>query len=225
MLVLMVEDDKKISKLLIGLLTRDGYQVDHALDGEEALEYCQQNKYDVIIMDWMMPVMDGIETIKRLRLTEYASPILMLTAKDDLDAKVTGLETGADDYLVKPFEYRELSARIKALSRRGVKKLNKDIVTIGAFQVDRTSNTVSRGNKTINLTNREYQLFIILLENSGQVLPKNLLIDRVWGLDGEVTPNNLETYIKRLRKKIECEDEKCIINVRGIGYKMEIKNV
>ncbi|WP_432666501.1 response regulator transcription factor [Wukongibacter baidiensis] len=225
MLVLLVEDDDKITKLLIKLLTKDGYQVDHAFDGEEALIYCQQNRYDVIIIDWMMPVMDGIETIKRLREMKYSSPILMLTAKDDLDDKITGLDSGADDYLIKPFEYRELTARIKALARRGDRVLNQDVVTVGHLQVNRTSKTVSRNEHTINLTNREYQLFIILFENIGQVIPKNVLIDRVWGLDVDVTPNNLETYIRRLRKKIENSQERYIVNVRGVGYKMEIKDV
>lgn len=225
MLVLLVEDDNKIAKLLIGLLTKDGYQVDHAYDGEEAMIYCQQNRYDVIIMDWMIPVTDGIETTKRLRKMKYSSPILMLTAKDDLDDKIMGLESGADDYLIKPFEYRELTARIKALVRRGDRMLKQDIVTVGHLKVNKTSKTVSRNDQTINLTNREYQLFIILFENVGQVIPKNVLIDRVWGLDGDVTPNNLETYIRRLRKKIENSHEKYIMNIRGVGYKMEVRDV
>ncbi|QUI21304.1 response regulator transcription factor [Vallitalea pronyensis] len=225
MLILLAEDDPKIGKLLTGLLKKDGYEVDHAVNGEEVLLYCEQNDYDVIVLDWMMPILDGIKTCEKLRLDGIATPILMLTAKDDLDDKVTGLETGADDYVVKPFEYRELLARLNALARRKARTLKKDSINLGQLVIERNSKTLRRNGEIIRLTKREYQLFAILVDNKNQTLPKKVLLDRIWGMDGEVTDNNLETLVRRLRKKIETSDEKLIKNVRGVGYKLEVENV
>ncbi|MBN2879476.1 MAG: response regulator transcription factor [Clostridia bacterium] len=221
MIVLLAEDDQKIAKLIIGLLVKDGYQVDHANDGEEALLYCENNVYDVIILDWMMPVLDGLETCVKLREKGYSGAILMLTAKDTLNDKVMGLESGADDYLIKPFEYRELLARLKVLARRSTLTLKNDIVIRDNISLNRATNTVYIDNIDANLSRREYQIFSMLFENAGQVIPRDVLIDRVWGMDGEVTSNNLDAHIRLLRKKIEKNGKKLIVNVRGIGYKME----
>ncbi len=225
MLILLAEDEPKIAKLIINLLNKDGYQVDYAQDGEEAILYCKNNSYDVIILDWMMPVLDGIETCIKLRRNEYTGAILMLTAKDSLNNKVLGLESGADDYLVKPFEYRELLARLKALSRRSTMTLRKDTQTIADITLNRATKTVYKNNQMISLSKREYQLFAILFENAGQVIPREVLLDRVWGIDGNITTNNLDAHIRLLRKKIESREGKIIKNVRGIGYKLEFKNV
>lgn len=225
MLILLAEDEPKIARLIIDLLKKDGFQVDHAKDGEEVMFYCDNNSYEVIILDWMMPVLDGLNTCKKLRENGYNGAILMLTAKDSLDDKVIGLESGADDYLIKPFEYRELLARLKALTRRSNNKLIGDIHTIAEFSVNRTTKTVYRNNKVINLSKREYQLFNILFDNAGQVIPRQVLMDRVWGIDGEITDNNLDAHIRLLRKKIESRDSRIIRNIRGIGYKLELRNV
>jgi DNA-binding response OmpR family regulator len=223
MLILLAEDDPKISKLLLHLLNKDGYQVDHAVDGGEVLMYHGMNQYEVIILDWMMPIMSGIEACIELRKQKYMGGILMLTAKDSLDDKVTGLEAGADDYLVKPFEYRELLARINALSRRSSKGLHEDLLLAGPFEMNRATKTITYNGSTINLSHREYQLFSLLLENNGKVVPRGTIIDRVWGIDGDVSPNNLDAFIRLLRKKIERpESPRFILNVRGIGYKVEV---
>jgi len=169
----------------------------------------------------MMPVLDGIETCAKLRGRGYSGAILMLTAKDTLNDKVMGLESGADDYLIKPFEYRELLARLKVLARRSTLTLKNDIVTRDNISLNRATSTVYIDNIDANLSKREYQIFSMLFENAGQVIPRDVLIDRVWGIDGEVTSNNLDAHIRLLRKKIEKNGKKLIVNVRGIGYKME----
>jgi len=223
MLILLAEDDPKISKLLVHLLNKDGHQVDLAINGEEAIMYNEINDYEIIILDWMMPVMDGIEACEKLRIKGFANGILMLTAKDTLDDKVVGLESGADDYLVKPFEYRELSARLKALSRRSVKKIKSDISVKGVFSIDRSLQRAFYKDKQLEFTKREYQLFSLLFENEGNAVPREIIIDRVWGIDGDISNNNLDAFIRLLRKKIgKIVDQKIIINVRGIGYKLEV---
>lgn len=225
MLILLAEDDPKLAKMLIRLLNKDGYQLDHAFDGEEALLYYESNTYDLIILDWMMPRLNGIDTCVKLRDMNYMGAILILTAKDTLDHKVVGLESGADDYLVKPFEYRELAARIKALLRRSSKTIEKDILVRDEIILDRSSKTVCIKNQEINLSKREYQLFSVLFENEGQVIPRETLINLVWGIDSDITNNNLDAYISLLRKKVEKNDKKIIKSVRGIGYKMVINDV
>jgi len=223
MALLLAEDDPKISKHLIYLLSKDGYQVDHAVDGEEALMYAGMNEYEIIILDWMMPIMSGDIVCQTLRARQYSGGILMLTARDTLDDKIRGLEFGADDYLVKPFEYRELLARIKALERRSSKAIQSDLLIIGRFSMDRAKQIVYSDGELLNLSKREYQLFSLLLENAGTIVPRDTLIDRVWGIDGEVSQNNLDAFIRLLRKKVEVSGKKrTIVNARGIGYKVEV---
>ncbi len=222
-MILLAEDDKKIAELLIHLFKKDGYQIDHANDGEEALIYTEMNHYDVIILDWMMPIKSGIEVLEILRSRNYNGGILMLTAKDTIDDKIEGLDNGADDYLVKPFEYRELLARVQALLRRSSKKIIDSSVSIGPFKLDRKHKVISVSGRDLGLSNREYQLFDLLLENNNQVVTRELIIDRVWGLDQEISQNNLDAFIRLLRKKIaKAINEKVIITVRGIGYKVEV---
>lgn len=223
MLLLLAEDDLKIAKLIKHLLEKDGYQVDHAKDGCEALEYAKLNHYDLIILDWMMPGKTGIEVCTLLRRAEYHGGIILLTAKDTLSDKVQGLDSGADDYLVKPFEYQELYARIKSLLRRSSGIVARDILEVGNIAVNKTEKNVLIDGVNLNLSRKEYQLFEFLFENRGAVLTRELMIDKIWGLDGEVTDNNLDSFIKLLRKKIEkCSKDRLIQNVRGIGYKMEV---
>ncbi len=226
MLILLAEDDPKIAKLLVQLLRKDGYQVDHAKDGEEVRIYFDMNTYELVILDWMMPGITGIDVCKKLREEDYHGGILMLTAKDTLDDKVIGLEAGADDYLVKPFEYRELKARIVALSRRSGRQLQQDKVTKGPFSIDRALQVAYYGNENIGLSKREFQLFSLLFENHGSAVPRNLIVDKVWGIDGEISDNNLDVFIKLLRKKLRAfEKKQVIVTVRGIGYKLEVYDV
>jgi len=223
MLLLLAEDDPKIAELLIHLLKKDGYQIDHAKDGVEALLYTENNCYDIVLLDWMMPGKSGLEVCEILRNRHYNGGILMLTARDTLDDKIIGLETGADDYLIKPFAYKELLARVKALSRRSTQKLNDDFLKIGSYTLDRVHKIVLYKDSDLSLTSREFQLLSLLLENNRQIVPRAVIIDRVWGLDQEITQNNLDAFIKLLRKKIEKSTKDNIIrNVRGIGYKVEV---
>lgn len=222
-MILLAEDDLKISELILHLLRKDGYEVDHAKDGEEALMYVSMNTYEIIVLDWMMPILDGVETCIKLRKNGYQGGILMLTAKDTLDDKIIGLDSGADDYLIKPFEYRELLARIKALSRRSNKSLAQDILEIGDFKINRSSHTAYYCNKALELSKKEYLLFELLFENSPNAITRSTIIDRIWGLDGEISDNNLDAFIRLLRKKLNQKvKQKLIVNIRGIGYKMEI---
>ena len=223
MLILLAEDDSKIAELLIHLFKKDGYQIDHAKDGVEALLYSENNHYDIILLDWMMPEKSGLEVCETLRNRHYNGGILMLTARDTLDDKIIGLENGADDYLIKPFEYKELLARVKALSRRSTQKLNDDLLAIGDYTLDRVHKIVLYRNTDLSLSSREFQLLSLLLENNRQVVPRDVIIDRVWGLDQEITQNNLDAFIKLLRKKIEkSTKDNIILNIRGIGYKVEV---
>lgn len=223
MVVLLAEDDMKIAKNLVYLLGKDGFQVDHATDGAEAMLFIERNDYPIIILDWMMPELSGVEVCHQLRNNQYQGGIIMLTAKDTLDDKIEGLDAGADDYLVKPFEYKELLARVKALARRSNNRVVSEIIQIGEFQIHTKIKTIFYRNQQINLTNKEYQLFALLLENNRQIVPRELLIDRVWGVDQDISANNLEAFIRLLRKKVESVTQtKIIHNVRGIGYKLEL---
>ncbi|MBN2795833.1 MAG: response regulator transcription factor [Clostridia bacterium] len=221
MLFLLAEDDPKIAHFLIELMKKDGYQVDHALDGAEVLDYVKMNDYDIIIMDWMMPNLNGIDAVKILRKNGFEGGILMLTAKDDLENKVIGFEAGVDDYLVKPFQYKELKLRLLALLRRTKRGIVNSEITIGNLNIDLNHKSVHFQKEVVHLSKREYQLLLVLAENANQIVPREKLIDLVWGMDTEVTMNNLDAHIRLLRKKIGGKKDSPIINVRGIGYKME----
>ncbi len=222
-MILLAEDDERIARHLVKLLRQDGFGVDHALDGNDALAYAEANDYELVVLDWMMPGRDGLSVCRELRTRGYDGGILMLTARDTLENKIDGLDAGADDYLVKPFEYRELLARIKALSRRSRKPLSEDTLRAGPFLADRNTHTVRFDGRALHLSRREFQLFLFLLENHGRIVPRETLLDRIWGLDEEVTANNLDAHLRLLRKKLEAEGApRCIVTVRGLGYRLEV---
>ncbi len=226
MLLLLAEDDPKIAKLILRLLQKEGHRVDHASTGEEALMFVEMNQYELIILDWMMPGMSGIDVCKKLRQHHYEGGILMLTAKDDLDDKVIGLEAGADDYLIKPFEYRELSARIIALGRRSNRQIQSKQVTKGVFSIDTVMKVAYYKGENMALTSREFQLFQLLFDYNGAAVPRDLILSRVWGMDGDITDNNLDAFIRLLRKKLKAFDKRpLIVNKRGIGYRLEVYDV
>ncbi|HEY3424034.1 MAG TPA: response regulator transcription factor [Negativicutes bacterium] len=226
MRILLAEDDHRLSKLIKFMLEKEKIKVDWVTQGDVAFEYAMYSPYDVVILDWMMPGETGINVCERLRKQGYQESILMLTARDSLDDRVLGLDTGADDYIVKPFEFAELIARIRALARRSRLKLKEDIVQVGDLVLNRSDHTARRGDRDIQLTTREFQLLDLLLQNNGRVMSREILLDRVWGLETEVTPNNLDAYIRLLRKKIDFYDEEILLhNVRGIGYKLEVPHV
>lgn len=189
-------------------------------DGQNAYDYASFTDYDVIILDWMPPEMSGIEVCKRLRENGYNGGILFLTAKDSVEDVVEGLDSGADDYLIKPFKFEELVARLRALSRR-VDKPFENVLSAGDLELNLNTHEVKRNGKVIELSKKEYELLELLLRNKHQVLPREVIIERIWGLDADVTNNALDALVKLLRKKVDEPGKPSIIkNVRGVGYKL-----
>lgn len=225
MRVLLAEDDKRLGNLVQRMLGQQGIMVDWVNNGDEALRSAEKGFYEVVVLDWMMPELSGLAVCKQLRDSQYQGGILMLTAKDAADDLVMGLEAGADDYLVKPFEFKELVARIRSVARRSKVALKEDIIRAADLEINQLTKTAKRGNRKIQLSAREYMLLQILVENYGRVLPREILLYRVWGWETEVSPNNLDAFIKLLRKKIEHPGEGQLIhNIRGIGYKLEARD-
>lgn len=217
--ILIIEDDDQILKILRRSLVYEGYQVDTAADGEEGLNLLRDNKPALVILDWMLPGMDGLEVCRRIR--ELGNqPILMLTAKDTLEDRVQGLDAGADDYLVKPFELDELLARIRALLRR-TQVERAPILTFGDLSLDTSTRQATRKNRLIMLTAKEYDLLEMFMRHPRQVLTREIIFDRVWGYDFGGESNVLDVYIRYLRQKLEGEGEiRLIHTVRSVGYVM-----
>ena len=201
MRILLAEDDMKLGKLIQYMLQQKGHFVDWVTSGDMAYEYAMFDPYEIIILDWMMPVESGIDACKRLRENGCESSILMLTARDSIEDRVVGLDGGADDYLVKPFEFEELFARIRALARRTNLKIQKETIAFGEFTLDRTQKLVKRWDSVIQLSPREFQILDLLVQNKGIVISRDRIIERVWGMESEVNSNIIESYIKLLRRK------------------------
>lgn len=219
MKILLAEDDLHLGELIVHLLKKKGIDhIDWVQEGEDAYDYAMAEFYDVVVLDWMLPNGDGVDVCRRLRQNGYTGAILMLTAKDAVQDRVTGLEAGADDYLVKPFEIDELVARLKALARRTFVPLQEEKVTFHGFTLNRTSHTLHRGDEEIFLTPREFQLLDLLVQNQGQVVPRETILDRVWGWDADVSMKTIDATIKLLRKKLK---DDVIQTVRGVGYKID----
>jgi DNA-binding response OmpR family regulator len=217
--ILLAEDDVRLGKLLVHMLEKEYHQVNWVKNGEDAYDWALTNQYDVLILDWMMPKLDGIQVTQLLRQHGSKIPILMLTAKDAVEDRIEGLDTGADDYLVKPFAFEELFARIRALGRRREMLLEKNTITVGDLSLDTATHTVIRQGRKIDLTRREYQLLELLMRHRGQVLTRELLIDRIWGMDQDVTGNSLDALVRLLRRKIDKKGQKTYIKtVRGVGF-------
>lgn len=222
MRILLAEDDMKLGKLIQYMLQQKGHFVDWVTSGDMAYEYAMFDPYDIIILDWMMPVESGIDACKRLRENGCESSILMLTARDSIEDRVVGLDGGADDYLVKPFEFEELFARIRALARRTNLKIQKETIVFGEFTLDRTQKLVKRWDSVIQLSPREFQILDLLVQNKGIVISRDRIIERVWGMESEVNSNIIESYIKLLRRKMGLDEAGTMIKtIRGIGYKLE----
>jgi len=217
--ILIVEDEEKIANFLRRGLLEESYAVDIAGDGEDALYKFEINEYDLIILDLLIPKVDGISVCRKIREVNTSIPIIMLTAKDATGDKVKGLDAGADDYMTKPFSFSELSARVRALLRRG-KKADPTILTIDNLSLDPATRTAKRGNKTIVLTTREYALLEYFMRNPDRVITKTELLEHVWDYNYDGLSNILETYVKYLRKKLKVHpDEKELIHtMRGSGY-------
>ncbi len=217
--VLIVDDDPKLLKMLQRTLVYENLTVFTATNGLEALPLVKTHQPDLIILDWMMPQMDGLTFIQLLRDEENHTLVLMLTARDAIENRVEGLESGADDYLVKPFAPAELVARVHALLRRVEKKPEKKKITYADVSLDPTTREVIRGERSINLTVTEFNLLQILMRHPRQVLERSQILNEVWGYDFGGDDNVLEIYIGYLRKKMENEgDLRLIQTVRGVGY-------
>ncbi|KLO23570.1 response regulator ArlR [Marinitoga sp. 1197] len=212
--ILIIEDDKSISRLLELELKHEGFKVDVANDGNEGLEKYEQFKPDIIILDLMLPGMDGMEIADSIRNYDHNVGIIMLTAKGDLKSRIEGLKTGADDYVVKPFEIEELLARIEALLRRLGKH---EVLSVSNIELDSEKMEVKVKGKEINLTLTEFNLLRYLLVNRNSVISKEKLLEEIWGYDDPENINLVEVYINYLRKKLGNEGKK-IKTVRGVGY-------
>ncbi len=221
MQILVVEDEHKIAQLLKKGLIEEHYAVDLAPDGDEALYKFSVNSYDLILLDIMIPKVDGISVCKEMRKTNHTVPILILTAKDAIEEKVKGLDAGADDYVLKPFSFAELSARIRALLRRG-NKANPVILQIADLSLDPAAKTATRNGKVLSLTAREYELLEYFMHHQNKVLTKTQLLEHVWDYNYEGLSNIVETYIKYLRQKLRVSpsSKELIHTHRGLGYKM-----
>jgi DNA-binding response OmpR family regulator len=223
MQILLAEDDRKLGNLIAHMLQKEKHSVDWVQNGEDAFDYAISTNYDILILDWMMPGDSGVNVCRRLRNVGHQTPILMLTAKDTLDDRVQGLDSGADDYLVKPFEFAELFARLRALSRRAAIPLKEETITIGDLELQCNSHSLYRNGEEIQLTPREFQLLELLARNRGQVIPREVIYERVWGYEADVTSNTIDAFVRLLRKKIDRPGQKKLIsNVRGVGYKLEV---
>jgi two-component system, OmpR family, response regulator QseB len=221
MRILIVEDDDRIAKPLMEDLRHQGYAVDFARDGMEGWEFAQVANYDLILLDVMLPKMDGIMLCKRLRAAKFSTPILMLTARDTTSDKVTGLDAGADDYLIKPFELEELSARVRALSRRSpeVKPL---ILSHENLELNPTTHTAKYGDIPVALTPREYGILECFLNQPNQVLTRSQILEKLWEFDSNSGEETIKTHITNLRKKLKATGakENFIETVYGIGYRL-----
>lgn len=224
MRVLIVEDEKYLSDAVAHILKKNGYDVDQAFDGEDGLEKAKTGIYDVVVLDVMLPKMDGVEVIKCLRQRKSDVAVIMLSALGETGHKVTGLDAGADDYLAKPFKVPELLARIRALGRREGKVIKDSVVRFGDIELDSDSYEMRSGEKEFKLTAKEFALMDILLKSADKVVNKELILGKIWGEDAFKEDGYVEVYVSFLRKKLaELDSDVKITTMRGVGYKLEKK--
>jgi DNA-binding response OmpR family regulator len=226
--VLIIEDEERLSQFLSLELTHEGYYVEQFVDGREGLQSALDNDWDIILLDLMVPGLNGLEICRRIRQVKK-TPIIMMTARDSVIDRVAGLDHGADDYIVKPFAIEELLARIRSIFRRiefeneqaQGEDTQQTIVTYKDLSIEKENHVVRRGNEVIELTKREYELLLILMENINVVLARDLLLQKVWGYETQIETNVVDVYIRYLRNKIDRPgDESYIQTVRGTGYVM-----
>ena len=218
MRILVVEDSRDMNRLIVKTLTREGYTVDGCFDGEEAWLYLGGAEYDAILLDVMLPKCSGYEVLRLLRAHGIATPVLFLTARDTVEDRVRGLDLGADDYLVKPFDFAELLARIRAMTRKASGS-RSNLFTVADLTVDTARRTVTRGGEPIELIAKEYAILEHLIRQRGAIVSRAQLEDRIWNYEGAGSSNNIDVYISRLRKKIDGNRPvKLLHTVRGIGW-------
>jgi heavy metal response regulator len=218
MRILVIEDEKKVASFIQRGLEAEHYHVDVAYDGESGLLQLFDNEYDVLILDVMLPKRDGLSVLREMRVRKLTIPVLMLTARDTVADKVTGLDQGADDYLTKPFAFEELLARLRALLRRGASTVAPEL-SLADLQLDLVTHQVTRAGKRIDLTAKEFALLEFFLRQPGRVLSRALIAQHVWGVDFDTFTNVIDVYVNYLRKKIDAEFEpKLLHTIRGVGY-------
>ncbi len=223
MRILIVEDDKYINDIVTRKLKKELFFVDNCFDGLDAINYLKMYSYDVIVLDILLPGIDGLEILKTLRGLDIKTPVIMLTAKDTIEDRVRGLELGADDYLIKPFAFVELLARIKVLIRRNTNTITNQL-KIADLVMDNSSRTVKSGNIDIQLTSKEFDILEYLLINNGIVLNRDKISQHLWGYEYEGNSNVIDVFIRYLRKKIDDQHEiKLIHTIRGVGYVLKVE--
>ena len=226
MRILIAEDEKSLNNVITKTLTKNGYSVDSCFDGEEALDYLAGAEYDAVILDIMMPKLDGISVLKKFRASGSSTPVLFLTAKDAVSDRVQGLDAGADDYLVKPFAYEELSARIRSLGRRSGKWEEREILIYGDISYEPLLRELCGPGGCLMLSSREGRLAEVFLREPEAVLRRMVLFSRVWGADAEVEEGNLDTYVHFLRKRFAAVKSRLsLTTIRGVGYRLENPDV
>lgn len=224
MRILLVEDEKHLSEAIVYLLKKNNYIVDAVYNGIDGYDYIKSDIYDIIILDVMLPLMNGFEILRRVRFEKYQRPIIMLTARSQVEDKVKGLDIGADDYLAKPFNMEELLARLRALERRKSKTIESSELEIGDIIYNKNLLSLVGNNKFVTLSHLENELFSLLLHNRGIILSKDVIITKIWGYDSNAEDNNVEVYISFLRKKLKHLSERVIIKTtRNVGYNLEVE--
>jgi DNA-binding response OmpR family regulator len=222
MRILLVEDDKWLGNALLYHLKKENYAVDMAMDGETGLELALSADYDIVLLDRMLPKLDGLTILKRIREAGCKYPVLFITAMDAVEDRVSGLDAGADDYLVKPFETQEMLARVRAILRRPALTMEEESVRLDDLELVPRAGLLRQGEKSVELTPKETQLIELLMRNRGQLLPREVIMDRVWGPLDSVEPGNIDSYIHFLRGKMqELGSPWHIRTQRGMGYRLE----
>jgi len=225
MRILIVEDEVHLAEALVQILRKNNYTADAVYDGEAGLDNALSGIYDLVILDIMLPKLDGISILKKMREERISTPVILLTAKGDVSDKVIGLDSGADDYLAKPFATEELLARIRALSRRKGEFIQNNTLEFGDIELNTSSLMLSKSLKEVKLTLKESELLELLIMRKNTVTPKELIIEKLWGFDSEAEYNHVEVYISFLRKKLQYLDSKvCINTIRGVGYVLEVRD-
>ncbi|MGN1086350.1 MAG: response regulator transcription factor [Porcipelethomonas sp.] len=225
MRILIVEDELDLNMVLSEMLTIEGYYVDSSYDGTDGLDNALSGIYDMIILDVMLPEKNGIEVLSEIRKNKINTPVLMLTAKSEIEDKIAGLDNGADDYLTKPFNSKELLARIRALLRRREKILINENLKFADIMIDKSTHEIFKNDQKIKLTKKEYDIMEFLILNQGKVVSKDDLTVRIWGYNTDIEYNSIEVYISFLRKKLRAIDSSiCISAIRGYGYIIKEQN-
>jgi DNA-binding response OmpR family regulator len=217
--LLLVEDDARIARVVERTLIEAGHRIDVVHDGTEGLFRAEGGAYDLVLLDVMLPGMDGVEVARQLRRQKVRTPILMLTARDAVADRVIGLDAGADDYLTKPFALEELLARVRAVGRRGADGLDGDVLRVADLTLDESRHEVRRDDRSIELTAKEFDLLAYLMRHAGRVLTRGQIVDHVWGYDAGATSNVVEIYVHYLRDKVDRGFTRPLIRtIRGVGY-------